>query len=264
MDNRLPGVSISRKKNNSIYFRSSLTFQNKHISLGSFDTMIKAHLAYREAWELLENSLLTIDSWNKHYILSFEKWVSLANFRDNGIYICNPIYTRQKFFYYYLDNSLRLVFDMEDLFYYSMHKIMRRGGHLFVSDYGMQYNIVNRYGIKNYAVIDRDYQFINGNPFDFRYENILIINRYQGVIKAKIKGIMKYKVQIHVNGNYIVGTYHTENEAAIAYNKAVDYVRSKNILKNYAVNYIEDITNAEYAEIYSKIKISKKLRNSIL
>ncbi|MDD3661142.1 MAG: hypothetical protein PHT89_10525, partial [Lachnospiraceae bacterium] len=127
MEQRLPGVSISKKKNNSIYYRSSLTFRTKHISLGSFDTMIKAHLAYREAWTLLENSSLMIESWKKVNILSFDKWVSLINFRDNALYFCNPIYIRQKFFYYYLSPSIQLVFDLEDLFYYSMHKIMKRG-----------------------------------------------------------------------------------------------------------------------------------------
>ena len=259
MDQRLPGVSISKKKNNSIYYRSSLTYCTKHISLGSFDSMIKAHLAYREAWSLLEDTSILLESWSKSYILSFDKWVSLINFRDNAIYFCNPIYIRQKFFYYYLTPSIQLIFDLEDLFYYSMHKIMKRGGHLFVSDYGMQYNIMNRYGIKNYAVADRDYRFINGNPHDFRYENILIINRYQGVFKTEIKGIQKYKVQLHVNGNFLVGVYPTEVEAAIAYNKAVDVVKSQSIDKNYAVNYIEEISNSEYADIYSRIKISKKL-----
>lgn len=260
MENRLPGVTISKKKNQSLYYRSSLTYRNKHISLGSFDSMMKAHLAYREAWCLLEDKSLSIESWTDHKIISFEKWVCLANFRDNHIYICNPIYTRQKFFYYYLSPNTCLIFDVEDLFYYSMHKIMRRGGHLFVSDYGMQYNIMNRYGIKNYAVQNRDYKLINGNPLDLRYENILIINRYQGVQKIQVKGVTKYKVLIHMNGNYTVGIYDSEIEAAIAYNKAVDFVRTKNVTKNYSINFIEEITNATYAEIYSRLKLSKKLR----
>lgn len=41
---------------------------------------------------------------------------------------------------------------------------MRRGGHLFVADYGMQVNILNRYGIKNYAVKDKDYIFVMVTP----------------------------------------------------------------------------------------------------
>ena len=62
-----------------------------------------------------------------------------------------------------------------------------------------------------------------------------------------------------MNGNFLVGVYPTEVEAAIAYNKAVDVVKSQSIDKNYAVNYIEEISNSEYADIYSRIKISKKL-----
>ena len=33
----LPGVFKAQKKNGDIYYRSSITFRSKHISLGSFD-----------------------------------------------------------------------------------------------------------------------------------------------------------------------------------------------------------------------------------
>ena len=33
------GVYIARKKNGEIYFRSSITYRNRHISLGSFQTV---------------------------------------------------------------------------------------------------------------------------------------------------------------------------------------------------------------------------------
>ena len=89
--------------------------------------------------------------------LPFEKVVILINYRDNNIYIKNPIYLFNNYFVYYLNQSTILKFDKDDLFYYSSHKIQYRGGHLFVSDYGMQYNILNRYGIKPYAVKGKDY-----------------------------------------------------------------------------------------------------------
>ena len=60
------------------------------------------------------------------------------NVRDNGIYIKNPIYLKKGFFLYYLTEEEILKFDVDDLFYYSEHKIMRRGNHFFVSDFGMQ------------------------------------------------------------------------------------------------------------------------------
>ena len=35
---QLPGVFQAKKKNGSLYYRSSLTYRAKHISLGSYDT----------------------------------------------------------------------------------------------------------------------------------------------------------------------------------------------------------------------------------
>ena len=88
------------------------------------------------------------------------------------------------------------------------------------ADFGMQVNILNRYGIKNYAVPGRDYRFENGDTTDFRRENLIILNRYHGVSYEKEKGL--YLSKIHVRGNYVIGRYTTMEEAAIAYNKAVD------------------------------------------
>ena len=122
---------------------------------------------------------------------------------------------------------------------------MRRNGHLFVSDYGMQINILSRYGIKNYAVAGRDYYFANEDPTDFRYSNIIVVNRYYGVTKITSSRGETYKVQIHINGNYIVGTYQNEEKAAIA-------------CKNFQTNYLEHYSPREYAEVYSQIKVSEK------
>lgn len=259
MESTLPGVYVATKKDLTIYFRASLTYRQKHISLGSYDTMIKAHLAYREALEILKDTSRNIEDYKTGQLLPFDKWVLLINYRDNNMYICNPIYTRKKYFNYYLSPSITLIFDIDDLFYYSSHKIMKRKGHLFVADYGMQYNILNRYGIKNYAVLDRDYRFINGNIYDFRYENIEILNRYHGVRKILQNGLPAYKVRIHIRSYYQVGIYRTESEAAIAYNKAIDILRKNGIMKNYSPNFLEGLSNADYAEIYTKLKVSKKL-----
>lgn len=259
MEPKLPGVYPARKKDNTLYFRSSLTYRRKHISLGSFDTGIKAHLAYREALELLEKSEITIMDYHPHQLLGFDKWVCLINYRDNGIYFCNPIYTKQKFFNYYLTPSYVLTFDIDDLFYYSSHKIMKRKGHLFVSDYGMQYSILNRYGIKNYGIVNRDYRFINGNPLDFRYENIEILNKYHGVTLLAGNGKKKYKVKIHVRSYYQVGTYSSEVKAAIAYNKAIDILEQQGIRRNFTPNFIEGLSNAEYAEIYTHVRVAPSL-----
>lgn len=260
----LTGVFSAKKKDGTIYFRASLTFRGKHISLGSYDSSAYAHAAYLEGARLINNSAITLVDYNDTGILSFEKWVCLLNFRDNGIYVSNPIYMGKKMFYYYFSPSLILKFDLDDLFFYSSHKIMKRGNHYFVAEYGMQTNIVNRYGIKNYAVLGKDYRFINNDSTDFRRENIEIFNTYQGVSHSAKNGRSYYSVRIHLNGNFLVGNYETETEAAIAYNKAVDILKKNGIDKNFTTNYIDGISPRKYADIYSTVEISDKIKNYFL
>ena len=260
----LPGVYPSTTKSGTPYFRSSITIKNKHISLGSFSTEEDAHKAYLQASEIY-NSTLTIDDYNPdRIVITFPKYVSLINLRDNRIYFKTPIYLYKKYFYYYFDKNYFLKFDADDLFYYSTHTIMKRGGHLFVADYGMQVNILSRYGIKDYAVCDRDYYFANGDTQDFRYGNIIIVNPYHGVSHFIKNGRDYYKVKIHINGDYVVGTYKSQDEAAIAYNKAVDILRSKGLNKNFPENYPENLSAISYASIYNAVKISSKIRNFTL
>ena len=256
-----PGVYLATKKNGSIYYRSSITYKNKHISLGSFDTESLASQAYQEA-SLLLSSTDNIDTFAQSYqVLSFEKAVSLINFRDNGLYIGNPIYLRKNYFSYYLSETEELKFDIDDLFYYSSHKILRRQGHLYVNDYGMQVTLYNRYGIRNHSVCNRDYYFANGDNMDFRYSNIVLINHYYGVFQYKTKHQQtRYRVKIHINGNYTIGTYSSEIKAAIAYNKAVDLAKLFGITKNFPTNYIEELSAKDYADLYVKLKISSKYK----
>lgn len=254
----LPGVFEAKKKDGTIYYRSNLTFKNKHISLGSYDSEASAHQAYRVASSILTDTASIEDSYYMTYALPFEKIVSLINFRDNNMYISTPIYLRKNYFSYYLSINQELKFDIDDLFYYSSHKIMQRKGHLFVNDYGMQVTIQSRYGIKSHAVEGRDYQFVNGDPTDFRYSNLLIINHYHGVSRIERGGEYKYRTKIHINGNYTIGTYSTEEKAAIAYNKAVDLAKLHGINKNFPENYIETMSGKEYADLYSRLKISSK------
>lgn len=261
-----PGVFKATKKDGTIYYRASFTYRSKHISLGSFDTELKAHKAYVEASNIVDSTkkMLISDYNKKKRVLSFEKWVLLINFKDNGMYFKNPIYLRPKYFEYYLDNDpyAPLKFDVEDLFFYSTHKIMRRGGHLFVADYGMQLNILNRYGIKNYAVPGKDYIFINGDDTDYRSQNIKIINKYNGVTLVDAEtSHPTYSAKIHINGDYIIGRYTDEIDAAIAYNKAVDTLAENGFTINYQHNYIDELNSIQYTARYNRIKISKKLRD---
>ena len=264
MNAMLKGVYLARKKDNSIYYRASIIYRRKHISLGSFDTEDSANRAYEEADRLLRSETDTIDSYENTCALPFEKWVILLNFRDNGLYFATPIYVRGKFFYYYLSPSYVLKFDIDNLFFYSSHKIMKRGEHLFVADYGMQLNILNRHGIRSYSVPGRDYVFLNGDETDFRSANLKIINRYQGVLRIESKGRTRYKARINLPGYYIIGTYATEDEAAIAYNKAIDILRKNGVTRNYTPNYLEGLSPAVYADIYAHLKISDKIYNYFL
>lgn len=257
----MKGVFTAKKKDGTVYYRASITYRRKHISLGSFDDILSANAAYLEADQLLNCGHRGINQYQDTSPLPFEKWVILINFRDNGIYFGTPIYARPKFFYYYLSPVDVLKFDIDDLFYYSSRKIMKRGEYMFVADYGMQVNILNRYGIRSFAVAGKDYIFLNGDDTDFRHENLAIVNRYQGVAEVTFRGKKRYRARINVPGYYVIGHYHSEEEAAIAYNKAIDILKKRGVSKNYTPNYIDGISPSVYADIYSRLKISDSIQN---
>lgn len=259
MSQSYPGVYQAQKKDGSTYYRASITYKQKHISLGSYSSASMACAAYLEASSLLSSRELSLSDYSKFRLLSFEKWVCLLNYRNNDIYFSTPIYMKKNYFEYYLTPSYILKFDVDDLFYYSSHKIMRRGRHFFVADYGMQVNIASRYGIKNYAVKGRDYLFVNGDDMDFRYENIKILNSFHGVTKKETAKGLRYVAKIHINGNYTIGSYHTDIEAAIAYNKAVDLLKKAGVTKRFLPNYLENLSPMAYADIYAKVPVSDKI-----
>lgn len=250
------GVYLAKKKDGTVYYRSSITYNNKHISLGSFPTEQLAHKAYMEAGQILAASDLPTDYHRRTLTLSFDKIVSLINFRDNHIYIKNPIYLHSNFFTYYLSPTEEFKFDIDDLFFYSSHRILRRQGHLYVNDYGMQVSLLSRYGIKSYAVCDRDYTFANGDSTDYRYSNLIILSKYSGVTAVRQNETTRYRAAIHINGNYKIGTYSTEAKAAVAYNKAVDLAHEYGIVKNFTQNYVLEYSAREYADVYTRITIS--------
>ena len=59
---------------------------------------------------------------------------------------------------------------------------------------------------------------------------------------------------------YVVGTYATSTEAAIAYNKAIDILKKNGVKKNYTPNYIENLSAKIYADIYSELEISESIK----
>lgn len=260
------GVYTTTKKDGSVYYRVSITYRNKHISLGSYETDTDAALIYNTAKEILGNS-------QKHYfkadngltayclcpkIFPVDKYIVLLNFRDNHIYIKTPIYLCKHYFLYFLNENVTLTFNTDDLFYYSNHTIMSRGGYYFVNDYGMQTSILSRYGIHSHSVKGRDYIFRNGNEHDYRYENIQVLNPYNGVSQIEKNGRIYYRARIHINGDFIIGTYSSLEEAAVAYNKAADLLSPVTGIE-YTSNYIEGISSIEYASIYNRTRISRKI-----
>ncbi len=269
------GLFQTKKKDGTVYYRVNISFKGHHISLGSSEDKSRASRIYEQA------RVLTVDEefsekpaggivsvterigriLVKYDELNFEKVVSITNLRDNGIYIGNPIYLLEGFFLYFLKPSEVLKFDRDDLFYYSNHRIMKRGGRLFVNDFGMQVSVLARYGVRGHGVKGVDFVFSNGDETDLRYENIQIINPYNGVFKEDDSGKVSFTAKIHIDGYWLLGSYPDAVTAAIAYNKAVDMAHAAGIKKDYSQNYIEDMSGKNYAAIYSELNISKKYRN---
>ncbi|MCR5777941.1 MAG: hypothetical protein K6G84_11080 [Lachnospiraceae bacterium] len=257
------GAYKTVKLDGSTYFRASITHKNKHISLGSSPSESAASSMYIAASEVLKGRL-GIEDYSDNNILNFSVWVTLINFRDNNVYFKTPIYLRKKYFLYYFSPEIVFKFDTDDLFFYSQHRIQARGKHFFCENYGAQVSLSSRYGIRPFAVKDRDYRFLNGDDTDYRYENIEIINKYYGVEKIIKKFDTLYKAKIHVNGNYSLGTFKSEDTAAIAVNKAIDLLSRTSLKKKRMYsNFIEHIPASSYADIYSSIILPKKFMELI-
>ena len=67
----LKGVFPATKKDGTIYYRTSINYSGKHISLGSFASEEMAHLAYKEASQTLSDAVITIDNVYSHKKSSF-------------------------------------------------------------------------------------------------------------------------------------------------------------------------------------------------
>lgn len=254
----LPGVFKAKKKDGSTYYRSSITHKNKHISLGSYQTEEAAFNAYLTATKILTDASITIDSFLDKLDLPFDKCISLINFRDNDIYFKTPIYVRQNYFQYFFSPTIDFKFDSDELFFYSTRTIQARKGHYFVADYGTQYTLYSRYGIKSYGIRGKDYDFKNDDKYDLRSANIILLNSYYGVSKATHKGKGYYKATIHIVGNHVLGYFDSAVRAAVAYNKAVDEIKKVGLNKEYNINFIDDITPRDYATMYYTINLPNK------
>ena len=254
------GVYPAQKKDGTPYWRASVTHKGKHISLGSFDDETVAKRAYREACVVLrgyaDKALPEISDYREGTCaMPFSKWVALINFRDNGIWCRGPIYLRKGYFEYYLSATEDYRFGPDDLFYYTHHTIQKRGGHLFVADYGMQVSVLSRYGVRPYSVPGRDHYFKNGDDHDYRPGNLVVVNRYMGVQQESRRKNFVARINMGSGKTIVVGHYDTEEEAAIAYNKAVDVLKAAGSDRAYEKNYLDDVSPAKYIVLYNNIKI---------
>lgn len=243
--------------NEQTKYKTYFLFETTKLYLGTYSTMEIAEAALSEATRLmsLPKGKPTFD----FCYLDYKKIVCLSNLRDNKNYIKNPIYLYPSYFTYYLSKDCILIFDLKDLFYFSTYKIYKRGNYLYTQDSISQKNILLRYGIQNHSVLNKDYRFKNGNPFDFRQNNIEIINGYKGVMKTEKDHVTVYTAHIYLKTNIIIGHYPSEVEAAIAYNKALDILSCKQPLKDFTYNTIPYLTKAEYDALYEKLSISPRI-----
>ena len=256
------GAFKATKKDGSTYYRANITYKGKHISLGSYDKEKDAQGAYSEAKALISGNLHIAAGEDTPKLLSLEKCICIENLRDNGIYFKTPIYVKKNYFEYYLPDGRILKFDRDDLFFLASHKLMIRQGRLFYNDYGSQYGILTRYGIRNYAVEGKDYRFVNGDDTDYRYENIIVFNQYMGIRQIEDNGITRFEVKIHVRGYFNVGIFDDEETAAIAYNKAADMLNELGIRKHYIRNFIEGKSSTAYKTVYESIKLPDSLKKA--
>lgn len=247
------------KKNGDVYYRASITYKSKHISLGSYFDQQTASTAYDEAYNILFDSKYKLIDYSGAIVLPFEKWVILHNFKDNNYYIGNPIYLYKSYFCYYISEAIEFKFSTEDLFFYATHKINYRNGYYYINDHGEQINLLTRYHIKNYAVLNKDYRFKNGDSHDFRTLNLEILNKYNGVTVATKDNKQIYTTTIFNGNTILVGVYTTEIEAAIAYNKAIDLLYIHGIDKNQNKNYIYGLSSEAYTKLYKEVKISTNI-----
>lgn len=245
---------LNGKTQYKIYF----VYESNKIYLGTYPSMETAEKALAEA-EFLMKQPQGPPEFEFAPTLNYKKIVSLCNLRDHKKYMKNSIYLYATYFHYYLSKNCILVFDSKDLLYFSTYKIYKRGNYLYTQDSISQQNMLLRFGIPNHSVLHKDYFFKNGNPYDFRAENLVVINSYKGVRQKVRNDKTIYIAYIYLKSNLIIGHYDSEIEAAIAYNKAIDVLHQQKRLHDYTYNIIPYLTNVEYQAIYDHIILTPRL-----
>ena len=77
------GVFKTKKKDNTEYYRVSITKSGKHISLGSFSNVKDADKCYESAHKVLNDKAINIDDYDSLKCLSFDKFIVLVYFESH-------------------------------------------------------------------------------------------------------------------------------------------------------------------------------------
>ena len=240
-------------------FRVYYLYKTKKIYLGLYNNSESASLAYDFVQQIFEGDL-TVDAYTVDIPISFDKFISCINFRDSNFYFKTPIYVYKDCFKYYLKPDLVLTFDLKDLLFFSNTRIHKRRDYLYTYMGDHQENILRRFGFTKSMIYLKDYRFKNGDRYDFRRENIEVINHYYGVKKEKRYNQPTYVARIALqNTSLTIGHYETEIQAAIAYNKAADLVNYRLEDSPYPLNSFPFLTRQEYQDLYDELVISKRL-----
>ncbi|MGL4798730.1 MAG: hypothetical protein ACRCWY_04925 [Cellulosilyticaceae bacterium] len=238
-------------------YRVYYMYQSKKIYIGLYETEKDAQDAYALVDTLMQGNF-SLDDYPHSPLLSYQKFISLANFKNNGKYFNTPIYIEPPHFKYFLDEQLYLLFDMRDLLFIANYRIHLKGNYLYLTIGIRQENLLKRFGIPNHATYGTDYICLNGNRYDLRRSNLSILNHYHGVQVEQRYNVTTYVTRIFLKTYLVVGHYETEMLAAIAYNKAVDLVASTSS-STYEKNEFPFLTRHEYTQLYEKLRVSKRL-----
>jgi hypothetical protein len=238
-------------------YRVYYLHRNKRIYIGLYDKEENAKKAYQLVDSLMHNSQ-PISAF-KPDLINFKKYVSLINFRDHSWYSTQPIYLYDTFFYYYFSPTCYLTLDKRDLLFFSTHTIGKKNNYIYIQYPFCKVSILDRFGLNTTCQYGKDYCFRNGNRLDFRRENLEILNIYKGVKKIDTSKNSHYVAQIYTDRPIIIGHYDSAISAAIAYNKAADYVEQLLPHKNYKRNDLSFLTQAEYDTLYNQLLISPRI-----
>lgn len=247
----------TKQSGDTVKYRVYYMYQSKKIYIGIYETSEKAQEVY--AWvDTKMSSGFSLEDYLGSPI-AFDKFITLLNFKNNGAYFSVPIYIFPDHFKYYLSEDFYMIFSLKDLFFISNYKIHKRGQYLYINIGTRQENLLKRFGISNHATYGVDYLMHNGNRYDLRRENIHILNHYKGVQYEDKYHTKTYVARIRTTQYLVIGHYDSELLAAIAYNKAVDYLEKSSSSCSYEKNEFPFLTRQEYQSLYDKVEVSKRL-----